>query len=109
EVELVDAGLGQLIELFDVFLGRAEDAKPAGHLVLAEGRVRRANLGMVVVVVPGSVADVAGQARRQLLAWVLVDEIDDVVGDERREPARSLPSELARADIRRGRGLDPDR
>ena len=102
-------GVGQLAQLGDVLVGRAQDAEPVGHLVADERGVRRADLGVVVVVVALAVADVAGQARRQLLARVLVDEVDDVVRDERREPARPLAADLARADVGRRRRLDPDR
>ena len=61
EVELVDAGRCELAELGDVLLDRPEDAEPVGHLVADEGRIRRADLGVVVVVVALAVPDVAGQ------------------------------------------------
>ena len=109
QVELVDPGLRQLAQLGDVLVGLAEDAEPVGHLVAHEGRIGRADLGVVQVVVAGPVGDVAGQGRRQLLARVLVDEVDDVVRDERREPARALAPELARPDMGRRGGLDADR
>ena len=51
EVELVDAGRGELAQLGDVLVDRAEDAEPVGDLVADEGRVGRADLGVVVVVV----------------------------------------------------------
>ena len=87
----------------------AQDAEPVGHLVADERRVRRADLGVVEVVVAGPVGDVAGQRLGQLLARVLVDEVDDVVRHERREPARPLAPHVARPDVGRRRGLDLDR
>ena len=52
EVELVDAGVGQLAELGDVLVGLAQHAEPVRHLVPDERRVRRADLGVMEVVVP---------------------------------------------------------
>ena len=92
-----------------MLLDAAEDAEPVGHLVADERRVGRADLGVVEVVVALAIGDVAGQRLGQLVARVLVDEVDDVVRDERREPARPLAPDLARADVRRGGRLDLDR
>ena len=109
QVELVDAGLGELVQLGDVLLGRPEQAEPVGHVVADERRVGRSDLRVMEVVIALAIADVAGQGCRQLLARVLVDEVDDVVRDERREPAGPLAPDLARADVAcRGR-LDGDR
>jgi hypothetical protein len=85
------------------------DAEPVGDLVADERCVRRSDLCMVVVVVAGPVGDVTGQCLGQLLARVLVHEIDDVVRHECREPARSLMSDIARTDMCRCGGLHLDR
>ena len=108
DVELVDAGVREDVELLDDLVDLAEDAEPVRDLVADEAGVRRADLGVVVVVVAGAVLDVAGQRLRELLARVLVDEVDDVVRDQRREPARPLAADVARAEVERRRGLDLD-
>ena len=53
DVELVDAGVRQVVELLDDLVDLAEDAEPVGDLVADEAGVRRADLGVVVVVVAG--------------------------------------------------------
>ena len=74
----------------DVVVDGADDAEAVDHLVVDEGGVGRADLGVVEVVVALAVAHVAGQRRRQLLGLVAVDEVDDVVADQRREPAHAI-------------------
>src|SRR3990170_877266 len=106
EVELVDAGRGQFAQLADVVVRGSQDAEAVGPLVAHEAGIGRADLGVVEVVVAGAVLDVARQRRGQLLARVLVDEVQDVVGDERWEPARPLTPDLPRPDVRRRRRLD---
>ena len=53
EVELVDARDLQLAQLGHMLVGRAEDAEPIGYLIADERGIRRADLGMVAVVVAG--------------------------------------------------------
>src|SRR6478736_1049901 len=50
QVELVDAGLGELVQLGDVLLRRPEQAEPVGHLVADEGRIGRSDLRVMEVV-----------------------------------------------------------
>ena len=109
DVELVDARVGKALELGEMVVDRAEHAEAVGHLVADEARVRRPHLGVVEVVVALPVADVAGQRLGQLLARVLVHEVDDVVADEGREPAGPLAAVGEVADVGRRRSLDPDR
>src|SRR5918992_505928 len=61
DVELVDAGVGELPQLGDLLVGRPEHAEAVGHLVADERGVARTDLGVMVIVVPGTVRDVAGQ------------------------------------------------
>jgi hypothetical protein len=61
------------------------------------------------MVVALAIADVAGQRLGQLVARILVDQIDDMVADECREPAHMLTALLDQADVRWCCGLDLDR
>ena len=108
DVELVDAGLVQLEEPSHVLLGRSHDAEAVGHLVGHELRVVGADLGVVAIVVALALADVAGERFGQLLAGVLVDEVDDVVADQGREPAHALAALVDGPDVRRSGSLDLD-
>ena len=86
----------------------AHEAEPVDDLVGHERGVGRAHLGVVEVVVPLAVADVRRQLLGQVLARVLVHEVDDVVGDEGREPAGPVAAVGEVADVGRCRGHDLD-
>src|SRR5688572_19032212 len=60
-VELGHPGVGEHVELVDDLRDLAEDAEAVGDLVADEAGIRRPDLRVVVIVVPGPVLDVAGE------------------------------------------------
>src|SRR3989304_10002854 len=63
DVELVHARVGQLGQLAQVVVDRADDAEAGDHLVVDEVGIVRADLGVGEIVVAGPVADTAAQRR----------------------------------------------
>src|SRR6266508_56492 len=88
--ELVDAEPLEDAELLDALLDRPDHAEAIDDVVGDELRVLRPALPVLEVVVVVAGLDVVGQLRRQLVARVAVHQVDDVVRDERREPANLL-------------------
>ena len=74
-----------------MFLGLADDGKAIDDIVFDELGIRRADLGMLAIVVALAIADVASECVRQLLTRILVDQIDDVVADGRKGRAPPIP------------------
>src|SRR5258705_2769664 len=64
DVELLDADGRQLPELRDVLLRIADHTEALDRFVIDEGGVRRARLGVVLVVVSGPAADIGGAIPR---------------------------------------------
>jgi hypothetical protein len=63
----------------------------------------------MVVVVSGSVPNVRREISRQSFLAIAFDEIDDVIGNEGREPAHAVAHFVARSDVRGGGDHDRDR
>src|SRR2546426_1116361 len=61
DIELIDTDLGQPPKLGQVAVARADHAEPVGHLVANEARIRRADLGMMEVVVARPIPDIPCQ------------------------------------------------
>ena len=80
----------EVAELRDVILDRAEDAEAVARLVVDELAVLRARAAVVGVVVELAPLEVAGEAGREQRLVVALEQVDDVVRDHRREPARRL-------------------
>jgi hypothetical protein len=89
DVELVDADRLELAELLDRLVGRAQHAEAVADLVAHERAVLGARARVLVVVVARLVRDVVGQRARhdRAVGAVAPDQVLDVVGDHRREPA----------------------
>ena len=99
---MIHTRVGELTQLRDMVLDGAQDAEAVRHLVADEPRVRGTDLGVVVVVVPLPVADVAGQGLGQLVPRVLRHEVHHVIADEGGEPARPFAAVLQVAHVCRG-------
>src|SRR6266542_6229602 len=76
EVELGGPRLGERVELLDMLADLAAHAEAIDRLVVDESRVGRSRLGVMPVVVPRPVADVAGEVGRQSLLAVTADQVD---------------------------------
>src|SRR5688572_1287873 len=105
DVELRHAGLAELLQPLALCRWRPDDRELIGDLIAYELGVVAADLGMVEVVVPLATLDVAPELLRQLFLRVLVDEVDDVVADQCREPAHLVAGQrdVVRDIGRRGR------
>ena len=79
----------------------ADHAKAIDRLVVDEGGIRRARLGVVLVVVAGPVTHVRGEVAGKAVLAVALDEVHDVVRDQRREPADAVAHLRAWPDVRR--------
>ena len=79
----------------------------AGHaeaidgLVVHERGVRRSRLSVVLVVVARAISHICREVGRESLLAVALHEVDDVVGDESREPADAVAHLVPRSDVRR--------
>src|SRR5207247_2442746 len=67
DVELTNPDRGKLAELLDVLVDLAGHAEAVDGLVIDERRVRRTRLGVMLVVVPGTVSHVRGEIGREAL------------------------------------------
>src|SRR5439155_92661 len=70
DVERTNPDRGKLAELLDVLVDLAGHAEAVDGLVIDERRVRRTRLGVMLVVVPGTVSHVRGEIGREALLAV---------------------------------------
>src|SRR5581483_5776200 len=86
-----------------------DQAKTVNHIIGNKALVVAVHFAVVTIIVAFTVADIGGERTWQVFGFVAGDEINHVIGDQRREPANAITRcrEIARKPHRR-RGHDFD-
>src|SRR5580658_11152471 len=83
-VELRDADAAQSLQLLAMLFDRTDQAKTVDYLISDEIGVVAANFTVMKVIVFAAILHKRSQRRRELFGLVLGNQIENVIGDQRR-------------------------
>src|ERR1035438_327537 len=89
-IKLRDSNAAQSFQLLPMLIDRPNQTKAVNHLIANEIGIVAADFAMMKIIVLTTILHKRSQRSGQLFRLVLRNQIDNVIGHQRREPANSV-------------------